>query len=415
MGRSGTSRGGLLVGALLIVLGAGALAVRETGLEIGWPAWVILPGLALLLVAFAVPGPGGSGLAVVGGIVTAVGAVLAVQDATGTYASWAYAWALVAPGGVGAGLLLYGALTRRGDIAWRGLASLLTGIVLFLVGFLFFEGVLQLDGSRFGNLTDVTIPIVIMGIGAAILVGAFVPGPWRRRSWPASRPPWPTAWAAGGGTGPGVPAGHSGAGGPSRVLDLPLDGAPDAEVRIAFGAGRLLVGPAASGRLVDGSFEGGVDVTPAGPGRVRLATPHSGPWSWSWGRPPFAWRVGLTAEVPLRLELETGASDNELDLGSLRVTDLRLRTRAAQSRVTLPAIGVMRVDAESGAAQLRFRVPAGVAARITSAMVIGTTDVDTARFPRTPDGSAWASPDFGSNPNRVEIAVRGGVGHVTVG
>jgi hypothetical protein len=113
--------------------------------------------------------------------------------------------------------------------------------------------------------------------------------------------------------------------------------------------------------------------------------------------------------------LETGASDNELDLGSLRVTDLRLRTGAAQSRVTLPAIGLTRVDAEGGAAQLRFRVPAGVAARITSAMVIGTTDVDTARFPRTPDGSAWASPDFGSNPNRVEIAVRGGVGQVTVG
>ena len=217
MGRTGTSRGGLLVGALLIVLGAGALAVRETDLEIGWPAWVILPGLALLLVAFAIPEPGGSGLAVVGGIVTAVGAVLAVQDATGTYASWAYAWALVAPGGVGAGLLLHGALTRHGEVAWGGLASLITGIVLFLVGFLFFEGVLHLDGSRFGNLTDVTIPIVIMGIGAAILVGAFIPGPWRRRSWPASRPPWPTAWTAGGGTGPGVRAGQPGAGGAPAV------------------------------------------------------------------------------------------------------------------------------------------------------------------------------------------------------
>ena len=125
---------------------------------------------------------------------------------------------------------------------------------------------------------------------------------------------------------PGRPGGTVGRRGSSQLLDLPLDGAGDAEIRISFGAGTLVVGPAASGRLVDGSFEGGVDATPAGPGRVRLATPHSGPWSWSWGRAPFAWRVGLTAEVPLRLELETGASDNELDLGSLRVTDLRLRT-----------------------------------------------------------------------------------------
>jgi len=201
-------------------------------------------------------------------------------------------------------------------------------------------------------------------------------------------------------------------GGAPQVLDLPLDGAADAEVRIAFGAGRLLVGPAASGRLVDGTFEGGVDATPAGPGRVRLATPHSGPWSWSWGRPPFAWRIGLTAEVPLRLELETGASDNELDLGSLRVTDLRLRTGAAQSRVTLPAIGVTRVTPRARR-PAAVPVPGGRGGADHERHGDRTTDVDTARFPRTPDGSAWASPDFGSNPNRVEIAVRGRVGQVT--
>src|SRR5450756_101835 len=125
MDGSGTSRGALVVGALLIVFGAIALVVRVSGVEVGWPAWVILPGVALLIAAFAVPEPGGSGLAAAGGIVTAVGTLLAVQDATGTYASWAYAWALVAPGGVGAGLLLYGLLTRRGDIARGGLLSLI--------------------------------------------------------------------------------------------------------------------------------------------------------------------------------------------------------------------------------------------------------------------------------------------------
>lgn len=414
MDRSGTSRGALMVGALLIVLGAAALAIRVSGAAIGWPAWVILPGLALLVAAFALPEPGGSGLAAAGGIVTATGTLLAVQDATGTYASWAYAWALVAPGGVGVGLLLYGLLTRRGDIAWGGFASLVTGIVIFLVGFLFFEGVLHLNGDRFANLTDVAVPIVIMGIGGAVLVGAIIPGPWRRRSWPPS-PGTGAAWTAGGAGAASGSAGPSGPGNPPQALALALDGAADAEVRIAFGAGKLLVGPAAGGRLVDGTFQGGVDATPAGPGRVRLTTPRPASWGWDWGRAPFDWRVGLTAEVPLRLEVETGASDNEIDLSGLRVTDLRLRTGAAQSRVTLPALGVTRVNAEGGAAQMRFRVPAGVAARITGTIAIGTTDVDTSRFPRTPDGTAWASPDFDANSNRVEIAVRGGVGQVSIG
>ena len=415
MHRSGTSRGALVVGALLIVLGAAALAIQVSGVTIGWPAWVILPGLAMLVAAFALPEPGGSGLAAVGGIVTAVGTVLAVQDATGTYASWAYAWALVAPGGVGVGLLLYGLLTRRGDIARGGLGSLVTGIVLFLVGFLFFEGLLHLDGDRFSNLTGRTVPIVIMGIGAAVLVGAIVPGPWRRRSWPPSPGAGPTVWTPGGSGARAGPSGTRSGGAAPQALALALDGATDAEVRVVFGAGKLLVGPAASGLLVDGTFDGGVSATPAGPGRVRLTTPHPASWSWDWGRAPFDWRLGLTAEVPLRLEVETGASDNELDLSGLRVTDLRLRTGAAQSRVTLPATGVTRVSAEGGASQMRFRVPAGVAARVTSTMAIGSTEVDTGRFPRTRDGAAWASPDFDTNPNCVEIAVRGGVGQVTVG
>ena len=416
MDKSGASRGALLVGALLIVFGALALVVRVSGVEVGWPAWLILPGVALFIAAFAVPERGGSGLAAAGGIVTTVGAVLAVQAATGTYASWAYAWAVVAPGGVGAGLLIYGLLTRRGDIARGGLGSLVTGIVLFLIGFLFFEGVLHLSGTRFANLTDIAVPVAIMGIGAAVLVGAIIPGPWRRRSWPASAGAGPASWTSGGiRTAPGIAETPPPAGNQPQVLALNLAGATEAEVRIAFGAGKLLIGPAASGRLVDGTFEGGVETTPAGPGRVRLAPPHPASWSWGSRRPPFTWRLGLTAEVPLRLELETGASDNELDLGGLRVTDLRLRTGAAQSRVTLPRSGVTRVNAEGGATQMRFLVPAGVAARITSAMAIGTTDVDTNRFPRTTDGTAWASPDFDANPNRVEIAVRGGVGQVTIG
>ena len=413
---SGTSRGAFIIGALLIVLGAAALVIRVSNVTFGWPAWVILPGLALLVAAFALPEPGGSGLAAAGGTVTAVGTLLAVQDATGAYASWAYAWALVAPGGVGLGLLLYGLLTRRGDLARGGLASLTTGIVLFLVGFLFFEGLLHLDGDRFAGLSNLTVPIVIMGIGAALLVGAIIPGPWRRRrSWPSSSGAGGPGWMAGASRISPGPAGRPNAGGAPQALALALDGATDAEVRIAFGAGKLLVGPAAKGLLLDGTFEGGVNAMPAGAGRVRLTTPHPAAWSWDWGRAPFNWRVGLTAEVPLRLEVETGASDNELDLTGLHVTDLRLRTGAAQSRVTLPSSGVTRVNAEGGAAQMRFRVPAGVAARISSTMAIGTTDIDTSRFPRTPDGAAWASQDFDANPNRVEIAVRGGVGQVTIG
>jgi len=405
-GSTSPQRGALVIGLGLILLGGAALLVQVGGIDVGWPAWIILPGIALILGAIVVGGAGGSGMAAVGGILTMVGVVLAVQEAYDLYQTWAYAWALVAPGGVGLGLTVYGLATRRWDDFRGGLGALGVGLVLFLVGFLFFEGVVDLSNGRFQELTEVAVPVLLVGIGIVVLVGAFIPGPWRRpyvvlhdgrdRA-SAERGEAGTGWAA--------PV-------PER-LGIGLEDAPDAEVMVTFGAGRLAVGAAAPGMLLDGTYDGGVKVEKAGPGRVRLSPPA--PANLSWNRPPYTWQIGVTAEVPLRLRVESGAAEAELDLARLRLAELRLRTGASETRVTLPsAAGFTRVDAEGGAAALRFRVPEGVAARIRSSMAIGSSDVDTARFPRTPAGDAWESPDFASAANRVEIEFRGGIGSLSV-
>ena len=406
--RRSPQQGGLVIGLVLILLGGAALLVQVGGLSIGWPIWILVPGLALVLGAVAIGGPGGSGMAAAGGIVTMVGVVLAVQEATGLYQTWAYAWALVAPGGVGVGLIVYGLLARRGDDLRSGLSALFAGVVLFLVGFLFFEGVVGLSGEQFGELTDVAVPLALVGIGVVVLVGAFIPGPWRRRS--VVMPDAPDSGASehvDGGTSRTAPV-------PDR-LAIPLEGAGDAEVMVTFGAGHLRIGGAAPGMLVDGTFAGGVRVERSGrPGRVRLALPAP-PSGWALGREPYTWTMGVSGEVPLRLRVESGAADAELDLGGLRLAELRLRTGASETRVVLPAAaGFTRVDAEGGAAAIRFRVPDGVAARIRSSIALGSSDVDPVRFPRSAERSAWESPDFESAANRVEIEVRGGIGSVSV-
>jgi hypothetical protein len=405
-GSTSPQRRALLIGLGLILLGGAALLVQVGGVDVGWPAWIILPGIALILGAIVVGGAGGSGMAAVGGIVTMVGVVLAVQEAYDLYQTWAYAWALVAPGGVGLGLTVYGLATRRWDDFRGGLGALGVGLVLFLVGFLFFEGVVGLSDGRFQELTEVAVPVLLVGIGVVVLLGAFIPGPWRR-PYVALHDGRDRAAAEHGeaGTGWAAPV-------PER-LGIGLEGAPDAEVMVTFGAGRVAIGPAAPGMLLDGTYDGGVKVEKAGPGRVRLSPPA--PANLSWNRPPYTWQIGLTAEVPLRLRVESGAAEAELDLAGLRLAELRLRTGASETRVTLPrAAGFTRVDAEGGAAALRFRVPEGVAARIRSSMAIGSNDVDTARFPRTPAGDAWESPDFASAANRVEIEFRGGIGSLSV-
>ena len=139
-----TERGGLALGVLLILTGALFLVGEQFNIDwgrYGWPAFVVVPGAAMLVLGLAIPNEAGLGLAIPGGIIASVGLILAFQAATDTYASWAYAWALVAPGSVGVSLFLYGLLHRRLDLLDAGLRSAAVGLGLF-VGFgLFFENV----------------------------------------------------------------------------------------------------------------------------------------------------------------------------------------------------------------------------------------------------------------------------------
>lgn len=165
-------RGSLALGLLLVVVGLAFLAVRQWGLDLagtGWPLFVIVPGLVLFAAAFLVGGRPGTGFAVAGAVTVVTGVILAVQNATGLWATWAYAWALVAPGGVGLGLLVYGTLIRQRDLALGGGWSVLVALAIFLVGAFFFESVLGLSGNRIQGLDTLLA-------GALVLLGMLVIG-----------------------------------------------------------------------------------------------------------------------------------------------------------------------------------------------------------------------------------------------
>ena len=176
--------GRIALGIILMLLGAAFLASQQFSVNLGehgWPLFVIVPGLVLVIVGLAVPGEAGLGPAIPGGIITAVGLVLALQDATGAWASWAYAWALVAPGSVGVILTAYGLLHRRGDLLDAGLRTALVGLGLF-VGFgLFFENVIGLDRGAGSNVLSMLFPIMAVAAGVLIVLANLIGGHGRGR------------------------------------------------------------------------------------------------------------------------------------------------------------------------------------------------------------------------------------------
>jgi len=175
VGRVGPERGTIALGVALVVIGGLALLGRLLSIDIlglGWPLFVLIPGIVLFAGGVIVGGRAGLGLAIPGGIVSMVGVVLSVQAATGLWATWAYAWALVAPGGVGLAFLAYGLFTGQPEIARNGLPILLTGLGLFVAFGLFFEGVLHLSGAAL-PLAEPVLATGLIVLGAVILVLGF--------------------------------------------------------------------------------------------------------------------------------------------------------------------------------------------------------------------------------------------------
>jgi hypothetical protein len=300
-----------------------------------------------------------------------IGLVFLVRQAMGL--GWDEAWPLfVILVGV-AGLVTTAINGVRGV---AGLWSLTWPVVWIVVG-------VALFASTTGRLNQAPLdliaqwwPVLLVVVGAWFVVGAIVPS-----------------------------------GRTVEQLAIPLAGATTANVRIRFGAGELFAGRASAGNLVDGTFAGGVVHQTLGLGAVELRqdTAFGVPWLDHEAR----WDVGLTADVPLDLRLDVGAARSALDLSELRLGSLELHTGASETRLRLPrAAGETSVRAETGAASLTIEVPTSVAARIRSQVALGRVTVDPGRFPRSGDG--YASADYATASNRVDIEIRGGVGSTRI-
>ncbi len=124
-------RGGssLALGIVLVVVGIFAFVVVMAGVDLtqyGWPLFVIIPGLTLLVVGFAGVG---SVATIPGGIVTMLGLVLAYQNSSGDWPTWA-----------------------------------------FIIGFVLFESVLGISGRDYGGFGKAALPLLLIVIGIILLV-----------------------------------------------------------------------------------------------------------------------------------------------------------------------------------------------------------------------------------------------------
>jgi hypothetical protein len=168
------------LGVLLIVLGVLFFVGQAVGFDlgrVGWPFFVIIPGLAVSGAGLAVGGPTGERITPLGAALTMTGLILLYQNTADHFESWAYAWALVFPTSTGLGQMIYGSLKERKDMVVTGGRSALIGVVLFVAGTFFFELVVGIGGFGLG-LGSFGLPLGLVIVGIVLLVGGLL---YRRR------------------------------------------------------------------------------------------------------------------------------------------------------------------------------------------------------------------------------------------
>jgi hypothetical protein len=166
--------GRLIFGAILLGVGALLLVAQLTGFKLfafSWP--LIFPAIGLMFfLGMLLGGKETSGLAVPGSIMVMLGLIFFYQNVTGNWESWAYAWALI-PLSVGIGTVIHGSMSDDSKVRTDGLRLLRIGVIMFVIGFVFFEGFIYRSGFL-GIPASVLGPAILIAIGLWILGRNFL-------------------------------------------------------------------------------------------------------------------------------------------------------------------------------------------------------------------------------------------------
>lgn len=291
--------------------------------------------------------------------------------------------------------------------------SLVAPVVLIILGLAFLAQNLGLIDFNIWSVLWRLWPVWLIAAGLDLLLG-------RRTDWGSWLVVGLVVLVAGGAIWYGSAFQPRAELGQTMEIHQPVGRAQKAEVKIEAGISQLSVRSGNAANLVEGS------ITPLSFERVKTDAQESGETltytvksqGGTFGFPtrlnnfPAAvWDLRLSPAVEMKLAVDTGVGESEIDLSGLKLSEFKLNTGIGDTEVTLPAAGRFKVDVDSGVGNLTIRIPKALAARIQADNGIGNVQVhgDLDR-----SGKTYESRDWAQAQNRVEIEIDGGVGDISV-
>jgi len=142
-------------------------------LDFMWPFVFIIPGLIILFIGKSSGEINARGVTILGSLIVVLGLIFQIQVITYLWASWAYAWALIAPFSLGLGQWIYAIERNERQYIEVSRRLMIIGLFLFFAGFLFFELVIGISGFGLASYGLPVLPMMLIFIGI-VMVFVFI-------------------------------------------------------------------------------------------------------------------------------------------------------------------------------------------------------------------------------------------------
>jgi hypothetical protein len=103
-----------------------------------------------------------------------LGAIFLFQYVFHMWASWAYAWALLAPTSIGIAQVVYGKQKNRDGLVKNGTNLIEIGLTMFIIFFIFFELLLNISGKNLIPFGLPAFPVALIVLGLFVILRAIL-------------------------------------------------------------------------------------------------------------------------------------------------------------------------------------------------------------------------------------------------
>ncbi len=118
--------------------------------------------------------------------------------------------------------------------------------------------------------------------------------------------------------------------------------------------------------------------------------------------------LNLTPRIPLKLRLDSGASNVNIDASNLQLEDISIDAGASNTTLTLgDKVANAKGSVDTGAGNLTLRIPKSVGLKIHADVGLSSNNFETEGL--TKQGETYTTEGFDRNEKKIELTLDGGV------